>query len=620
MISMRLDGCRSDSLLGYLKALGLLRLVALQKDQGVYGRWNVGGFEMLAPFDRSELERYLTQEYRPTPILNPWNNGAGFDGKSDKATETIERLRNTTDARWASYRETIELIMQRFVQNGRRTTLDKDDLVRELRAEYNDEAVSWLDAAIVIGREKSAFPFLLGSGGNDGRLDFSVNFASRALDVVGEAPLQHSLQLLRDALDDTGESALIPGVAIGQFGPRYAGGVNGTSGFDAGSLVNPWDLVLGLEGTVVFSGSVAKRLPGDSERASFPFAFAVTGAGYASASADESTRGELWLPIWSGAASFASVSAMMRSGRADLPSGGEQPQAKTALNASQAAQAALTRGAALGIERFERIAFAQRNGLAYSGTHTGTVRTGDDLAIAFLSRASSGWVERVRNRTESLGEKVRDALHRFDGAVLEYARTGVRGPGGPTARADARHRQDILIELASIEYAAARRGHEELRPLQSIDPCILEALDDGSIEHRAAVALVSLGRGQLKHSLRLDLEHVRFDEKKGLQYDPDARVALSLFTERTLGEICLRRVRAAEARGPNWMLGSAGIQGHDIAMVADEQLDAARLQRLLVAYSLVTGGFLAKGRDEPPSSELPPAAFALIKLVLDPCW
>ncbi|MGH7754873.1 MAG: hypothetical protein ACREM8_01120, partial [Vulcanimicrobiaceae bacterium] len=41
------------------------------------------------------------------------------------------------------------------------------------------------------------------------------------------------------------------------------------------------------------------------------------------------------------------------------------------------------------------------------------------------------------------------------------------------------------------------------------------------------------------------------------------------------------------------------------------------LQRLLVAYSLVTGGFLAKGRDEPPSSELPPAAFALIKLVLD---
>ncbi|GEM_PF-3105939 len=614
-----LAGCRAASLLGYLKALGILRLCALQKDHAVRGSWKDLTFEIHTALDRPALENFFLEEYAPTPILNPWNNGAGFDGKQDTAAEVLQRIRETTGARWADYRAVIDLIDRRFVSTGRRETLEKEKLVQALRAEYPDSALQWLDAAIVIGREKVAFPYLLGSGGNDGRFDFAVNFASRALDVLETGSSHDSERLLRDAFDETGNARLLADAAIGQFGPRYAGGVNGTTGFNAASLINPWDLVLALEGAIAFSGGLAKRCPSGAERVGFPFAFALVAGGYASASASEPTRGELWLPIWSGSATYAGVSAMLRAGRADLPSVGEQPQVKTALNASQAAQAALSLGTGLGIERFQRIAFTQRNGLAYTTTVSGVIHTAADLGIALLSRSATIWIERVRAKLQGLGAAVRDSLHRFDSALFDYARTNTFTESkAATAARRARARQNLLIALAAVEYSIARRGDDELHPLDFIESEFLKSLDDGSIEHRLARALASLGLSLRERRLRLNLEQVRYDDRGRLRFHPDALVSLSPFLERTLGDIAERRLSLAQVAGAAWIRGSAAISGADIAALAEGNLDRARLQKLMMAYALVAPSTDQSGSAAVENGHgLPAAAFALMKLVID---
>jgi CRISPR-associated protein Csx17 len=617
MNSIRLAGCRTDSLLGYLKAIGVLRLLAMQRESESRASWRDDALEILTVSDRIALENFFLEDYAPTPILNPWNNGAGFDGKQDTAGTVVQRLRETKHARWLAYRTTLKLIDQQFVSNGLRESLGKDDLVQALRAQYSDEALSWLDAAIVIGREKSSFPYLLGSGGNDGRLDFSVNFAARALDVIGDAPLKDRRALLRDAFDDTSSGSSIADVAIGQFGPRFAGGVNATTGFDSVSLVNPWDLVLALEGAIAFTGGLAKRCPSGGESVTFPFAFRLVPGGYASASSDEVTRGELWLPVWSGNATYRAVSTMLRAGRADLPSGGDQPQVKTALDASQAAQAALALGASTGVERFERIMFSQRNGLAYTATHSGVVHTGADESIALLSRGSAAWIERVRR--QNFGGAVHDALRRFDSSIFAYAQVNsARKQSGPDPRHSARQYQDILIALASVEYAIARRGSDEMGPLPLLDSQILEALDDGRIEHRVAAAVNSLGFASPDRWVRLHLEHVRHDERGRLQYWPDARVLLLPSAAQTLGAILEWRSRMAESNGIEWMQGVRGIAAWDAALLAEGELDHGRLLDLIVAYSLVRPSVARDDRDNPGSdAETPAAAFALIKLVLD---
>lgn len=437
------------------------------------------------------------------------------------------------------------------------------------------------------------------------------------LDVAGDTPIKDRDILLADALDDTSAGGLLRGAAIGQFAPRAVGGANATTGFDAESLVNPWDFVLAIEGTVAFCGGLAKRLASQDRRITFPFAFHSIAGGYASASSEEEARGEVWLPVWEGAATYSAVSAMLRSGRADLPSIGNQPDVKTALNAAQATQAALSLGVSLGVTRFERIAFVQRNGKNYAATQVGTVFTDNDKAIALLSLDVTTWIERIRSRIATLGKAASDALHRFYAALFEL---GTTPPGKHNEHAPKRARvyADLLIALSALDFAIAVRGHDEISPLQYLDPELFEFLDDGSIEHRAALALVSLGYGKRETAIRLHLEHVRYNNKGHFVYAPGSPISATPSLIRTLGDIFERRITTAIAGDHRWLEASAALNGADIGSLSEHRIDDARLFGLLRAYALVTPPLQRPTIQPPPDvTPRPGAAFALLKIVLD---
>ena len=83
MNELILDGCTAEPLMGYLKALGVLRLVSEQMDPDARGCWRDGVFELETRLDREDLTRFFLEHYSPTPLLAPWNGGSGFYTKLD---------------------------------------------------------------------------------------------------------------------------------------------------------------------------------------------------------------------------------------------------------------------------------------------------------------------------------------------------------------------------------------------------------------------------------------------------------------------------------------------------------------------------------------------------------
>jgi len=99
-------------------------------------------------------------------------------------------------------------------------------------------------AALVLGGDgEPSWPSLLGTGGNDGNLDFTNN-AMLQLGLLFD--LEHpdaiarvdAASQLRATMWTDATRCMQPG-AVGQFLPGGAGGANSSVGFGGGALVNP---------------------------------------------------------------------------------------------------------------------------------------------------------------------------------------------------------------------------------------------------------------------------------------------------------------------------------------------------------------------------------------------
>jgi CRISPR-associated protein Csx17 len=187
-----LPGCTPEPLLSYLKALGVLRLVSEQKDPHASGRWEQGQFVLSSTLDRSALEVFFRDEYLPTPIVAPWNGGSGFYGGG---AEPLDQIAKSTSPRLALYRDVIARIRE-LIPEKKPTDQQKDALLARCRAVLPDPVVPWLDTCFVLGASGTSYFPLLGTGGNDGRLDFTNNFMQRLAEVLPSRQVR-PLRLLR---------------------------------------------------------------------------------------------------------------------------------------------------------------------------------------------------------------------------------------------------------------------------------------------------------------------------------------------------------------------------------------------------------------------------------------
>lgn len=517
MAEIVLAGCAPVPLASYLKALGVFRLVTEQKEKGARGCWRDEAFVLDTPLTKEELVRFFLEEYCPSPIISPWNGGSGFyyrEGKSQEkdpatgkklktgkrdeptaATRVVDTFAATkSNERFALYKGVISQTREALHELGLVEAPADDkkrELVMQLRARLPEECLAWLDAAVALAGETLGFPPLLGSGGNDGNLDFSSNFMQRFVDVIdpetgmSKAGAQASLE---SALFGSVTTAASKG-AIGQFAPGAAGGPNATSGFERGTLINSWDYVLMLEGARLFAASATRRLEAaaDLGALSYPFTVRTTSAAGAGAAVSEEAdaRGEVWLPLWDCSASVVEILALFSEGRATL---GRRP----AQDGLDFARAAATLGVNRGVAAFQRFAFLQRSGKAYVAAPMSRVRVQRNPRADLLNDLDRGaWLQSVRRyaRGSNAPARLRSLALRLDESI--FAMTQDASPR-------AVQRALIAVGEAAAYLVSSPKARDPKEGRQRPPPRLrsdwFQAADDSSAEFRIAAALAGLGR------------------------------------------------------------------------------------------------------------------------------
>jgi len=466
-----LNGCRSDVLAHYLKALAVFRLIA-GKEASARAYWRDGTPHLISSHDEEGLLHFFLGDYAPAPLVAPWNGGSGFFPKDNRTA--LEALEKAAAPRFEPIKRAIGAAKAAL---GSCKASPKDDekleLVRRARSTWPEELLPWLDSAVTLTDDVVRYPALLGTGGNDGRLDFTNNFMQRVVGLFDSKtgqPLAGARDLLRSALFGVATSGLLRNVAIGQYLPGAAGGANATAGFDGDSLVNPWDFVLGIEGTLAFQVAAVRRLDSVARpQAAAPFALQGSGAGYASAAvtdqADEKAHGEQWMPLWSSPATWPAFERLLREGR--LLSG-----RRSASNVLEACTAIARTGAARGLDSFERFGFIKRNGDAHFAVWLGRWTVGHRPA-AELVDAVKGWIMKLRSAAEQkgapggFGRRVRQ----LETSMLALLRQEVPS-----------RFEDVLVRMADAEDAIMRSrrwaGQQQLAPIPRLD----ERLLDGRLE------------------------------------------------------------------------------------------------------------------------------------------
>ncbi|MCX5741251.1 MAG: type I-U CRISPR-associated protein Csx17, partial [Proteobacteria bacterium] len=163
----RLDGCAPVPLAHYLKAIGILRLVAEQADPEARGFWQDERFVLVTSLDRTELSRFFLEAYQPTPMVAPWNGGSGFYPNDN--TDAFAPLLRTDAVRFAGFRAALQSGGE-LVGNRERSPKDeaKAAMVEACRGLWSGGQLAWLNAAAVMAGAEVRYPALLGTGGNDG--------------------------------------------------------------------------------------------------------------------------------------------------------------------------------------------------------------------------------------------------------------------------------------------------------------------------------------------------------------------------------------------------------------------------------------------------------------------
>lgn len=650
--NLALEGCAPVPLAHYLKALGIVRLVSDQVDTGARCYWKHDQFHLISTLSRSDMMRFFLEEYQPTPVVAPWNGGSGFyyqeeklkekDPKTGKkiktgkrnqeteATRTVGVIADSLAGRLADYRNAIEdtrTVLKDMKLEAAPNGELKEDLIQAIRNCLSDRSISWLDAAVLLTSDSAKYPPLLGTGGNDGNTDFSSNFMQRLADVLDPkdgVPKVPSRSWLEVSLFATTTDGLAKGVAMGQFFPGAAGGANAESGFGSDSLVNPWDFILMIEGSLFFAAATAKRLSESAPGSlSYPFSVRASGVGYGSAadSDEKSGRAEIWVPLWSRQTSTSELAALMSEGRAEIGR-------RSARSGVDFARALATLGVDRGLDSFQRYGFHVRNGLAYFATPLGRFPVRRQPQVDLISE-----LERDRWLI-SFGEKAtsdkapasigRD-LHNLERSILALCRE--KGPGRV---------QDVMISLGKCEMSIVRSlkwaKESFVRPVPAISWRWLREADDGTPEFRLAASLASV-YGHYKGDdgqsfvmpLRSQMEpvhtwissgnmNVAFDEIPG-------RDVVWSDGDRTssMNEVMARRIMKAVQSGSETYPDRARIYADlaDIADFIEGRVDLHRMADLLWGLILVDWPSV-KGdeiRRRPRSESIfPGASYGVLKL------
>ena len=503
----QLHGCAPAPLAHYLKALGILRLVAEQADSGARGWWDEDRFRLATKLTREQLEAFFLHDYQPTPIFNPWGARSGFyPGASEKsARESLTRIECSSSHRLQPFRTTIETVRSVIVgttAKGKPSDKEKDRLILALRLSTRGKSSLWLDTVVALmgtGADVSlAQPPIFGTGGSEGSGGYPSAYMSAVVESMIEAKWDHA----------------VPGALFGGTVPRCHW-EQSMGQFAPGSIPTPWDMLLAFEGACLLRSSVGIRASTSGKRwMSSPFYVAPRSSGYASASRlDERFlnkgreypgRGEQWLPLWAKPSQYFEVQQIFLEGRAATTAG-------HATDGWSMARAVAGLGVSRGIRQFLRYGYQQRNNQA---THF-AVPLGrfpvPHPEVASSTRPSclddlDGWLRSLHREAHPADDqKAKRVPARM---VVTYGRLMDLLFLLLHEQANARQYQDVLLRLADLEAIMAHGTGFAAQPVPRLRPEWVTAGYDGTTEFRLAVAF-ALQAGEFRPETGTPVDPIR---------------------------------------------------------------------------------------------------------------
>ncbi len=662
---VHLHGCTPTPLASYLKALAILRLVAEQKDAEARGWWAGEHFMLESVLDEEGLKAFFLEEYKPTPIIAPWNGRAGFlegeneeDSKrggavlvrkfsSENLAERFDDIRNViTRIKRVSVIKDLNIVREKWKKldriikskkkrGGEVTEKEKQELTRlknhtdqlkrntlfSLRNEAPDQWLKWFDACQVLAEtldEKTRHAPLLGKGGNDGSMDFGMNFMGwidELFDIVtGDCRPQAAGFITQTIF---GEIAVhLPSVKPGQFNPGGGESPNSGTGFSGQELDNPWQYIFVLEGALLFASASTKKLERPTVSAlSFPFSVRTQDAGAGSIGVGDSKKAntELWLPLWKKPASIEETKSLFSEGRATIGH-------RSARNGLDFARAVSILAVNRGIYSFQRFSFLQRSGSQnFIAVPLGRYQVPDKPRSDLIGELD-GWRYSFNKAAEDkiASGKIKILNHRLENTLFDIAKQS-------GDKHDAV--QKTLILLGEIQrYAGTSPAtQEKVPPVPVLSERWFAAAKDNSVEFRIAAALAGL-QGVKKHPLPIRVHLSALDPKeekypawllegKKHQYRTWHHGGL----EKNLLAVLEKRLLLAQKDGfGDKPLG--GWPGADLASIATffaGETDDTRIAQLVAGLAHCRVPRDIKWEPGEDSFAIP-AAFTLLKLVLTP--
>ena len=487
---VELRGCTPEPLMSYLKALGIFRLVAEQADKNARAWWRDDTFYLRSTLNRRTLAEFFLEKYRPTPVVSPWNSSSSITSKSE-SKNMDEKLLSLKSPRFQLWNETVPISRRIYGQSQEvKSSGRKEWILSQCRVQYPDDALDWLDATYVLTTDGSKYPPLLGTGGNDGRLEFSRNFFQNLILALNLKKRPNGDLIILDqvtaALFDEG-SPRLEKRTNGFFNPGSVGGANSSVGFSGDALTNPWDYVLMFEGALMFAGAAARRLsPQSRTKAVFPFTVDNSVGGYGTSADSEygnSSRAEFWAPVWDSPASFVELNHLVSEGRAQLGR-------RQATTGTDFARAIAGLGAYRGVRQFHRYGFLVRNGLAYLAAPLGRFqvqRDNNSVDRANVLFDLDQWMDKLRSQLSGRNAPagLGTVLRRIDNSIIEFCQ-----------RWRPRNLQNVLIAVGYAERWLSKSSiRNSVPPLNSLSWNWLRHAKDDTPEFCLARALASILQG-----------------------------------------------------------------------------------------------------------------------------
>ena len=611
--SLPLEGCTPEPLMNYLKALGVFKILGEQGfDATARASWKNGIFHLHTKLNKGNLLDTLTERYKPSPVITPWNEAGGFKRAKGKDVETVRKITESDSDRYQHFKGLTPEAKE--ITRSLDSKKSKDDLILALRNNLPDEAIQWIDACGSYAGDGYQFSPFLGTGGNIGKMDISINYLSQLVDVFGKN-LPKSTPWLRASLFATND---IPNVesTVSQFSPGRAGGANATQGTEGKSMINPWDFILMIEGSLFLGSSASRKLSSTrSAKSAFPFTVEDSAVGNSKLTssdlANRKGRGEIWMPLWDRPASLNELKSLFAEGRAEL-------RGRQATSGLDFARAVADLGVDRGIKHFMRFSIVEFVKAGVMATPLGPYAV-TAKSNASLIREIDPWLSIMkRSCKDKTPARYVSLLRESEKAIFDYCQQGDQS-------GDKSRFQRILISLGNAERVIAKapqfrtKDAKGLRPIGQLNPGWVIAADDGSDEFEIALALASIHHRCIG-SIRTNLESI---EMRGLKPVWTERNPATVWNARelaaNLAAILYRRVMDAEKAGnPAHALHSSHRASlGSIARFIDCQLDHGRIMDLFWALSLCDLRSYQRPDVSRQPAEIPilPAPYRVLKLL-----